>query len=242
MIPAGLLLLADSRLPSGGHSHSGGVEALVDRRLLRTEHDLADFLRGRIATGAPVPAAVAAAGCALVARPPGAAAATGRPGGTAPVRWAAWDRAVSARWPAAATRAASYAQGAALVRTASRVWPTPALAALRAEPRVHHPLVLGVAAAAAGARPDDAALLAVHHLVGGACTAAVRLLGLDPLTVAAVAARAAHDAEPIAAAAARTGVAAATADEPALLPADGNPLHDVLAQLHHSTEATLFAS
>jgi hypothetical protein len=27
-----------------------------------------------------------------------------------------------------------------------------------------------------------------------------------------------------------------------MLPADGNPLFDVLAQLHRSTEATLFAS
>jgi len=31
---AGLLLLADSRLPAGGHGHSGGVEALVDCGLL----------------------------------------------------------------------------------------------------------------------------------------------------------------------------------------------------------------
>lgn len=39
MTMSGLLLLADSRLPSGGHGHSGGVEALVDRGLLRTEAD-----------------------------------------------------------------------------------------------------------------------------------------------------------------------------------------------------------
>ena len=39
------LLLADSRLPSGGHGHSGGVEALVDRgqvelaRVQQLHHD-----------------------------------------------------------------------------------------------------------------------------------------------------------------------------------------------------------
>ena len=95
-----------------------------------------------------------------------------------------------------------------------------------------------------GGRGDaaDAALLAVHHLVGGACTAAVRLLGLDPLAVAAVAAEAGRHAEPVVADAAQSGVAAAAAGDPDLLPADGNPLFDVLAQLHRSTEATLFAS
>jgi len=116
------------------------------------------------------------------------------------------------------------------------------VAALRALPRVHHPLVLGVAAAAAGATPSDAGELAVHHLVGGACTAAVRLLGLDPLAVAAVAAEAGRRAEPVVADAVRAGIAAVAARDPALLPADGNPLFDVLAQLHRSTEATLFAS
>ena len=278
---SGLLLLADSRLPSGGHGHSGGVEALVDRGLLRSEADLAAFLAGRIATGAAVPAAAAAAACALAgatddvrAGPsdadvvPGAAAALPRAADAQPraadaqpraadaqpragghvsatlcvAEWAAWDHAVSARLPAAATRVASYAQGAALLRTAARAWPSPSVAALRTLRRVHHPLVLGVACAAAGATPSDAGELAVHHLVGGACTAAVRLLGLDPLAVAAVAAAAGRRAEPVVAGAVRAGVAAAAARDPALLPADGNPLFDVLAQLHRSTEATLFAS
>lgn len=54
-LPSGLLLLADSRLPSGGHGHSGGVEALVDRGLLRTEDDLATFLAGRLVAGAAAP-------------------------------------------------------------------------------------------------------------------------------------------------------------------------------------------
>jgi urease accessory protein len=225
---SGLLLLADSRLPSGGHGHSGGVEALVDRGLLRTEADLAAFLAGRLRTGAAVSAGAAAAACALA----------GLPGPS----WDRWDRAVSARLPASATRAASYAQGAALLRTASLAWTSAALVALRALPRAHHPLVLGAAAAAADATPADAAMLAVHHLIGGACTAAVRLLGLNPLAVAAVAARAGTAAEPVAAEATDAALAAVAAADPARLPADGNPLHDVMAQLHRSTEATLFAS
>jgi len=268
MLP--LFLLADSRLPSGGHGHSGGVEALVDRGLLRSVDELALFLDGRIRTGGRVVAAAAAAACALV----GGAAPAERPHGDIwpsesvverphgdmwPSRppaerphgdmwprgaadWGVWDAAVSARTPSAALRAASRAQGAALLRTVSLAFPTPAVAALRALPRVHHPLVLGAAAAAAGAGPAQAAALALHHLVGGASTAAVRLLGLDPLRVAAVCAAVARAAEPVAAEAATRAGAAVAAADPGLLPAEGSPLTDVLAELHRASEATLFAS
>jgi urease accessory protein len=222
----GLLLLADSRLPAGGHGHSGGVEALVDRGLLRSTDDLAAFLAGRVRTTAAVPAGAAAAACALGAGE----------------SWERWDAAVSARMPSAALRAASRAQGSALLRTAGLAWPGPALTALRATGRPHHALVLGAAAAAAGATPDQAAALAAHHLIGGACTAAVRLLGLDPLRVGAVAAAAGRLAEPVVEDATGAALAAVAADDPALLPTDGNPLADVLAELHHRTEATLFAS
>jgi len=258
-----LLLLADSRLPSGGHGHSGGVEALVDRDLVRSVDDLALFLDGRVRTGGRVVAAAAAVACALAG--PAASASGGgqqgaaaraerqqrRPAGTpgAPDRatpgapdWARWDAAVSARTPSAALRAASRAQGGALLRTVALAFPTPAVAALRALPRVHHPLVLGVAAAAAGGDPGQAAALALHHLVGGASTAAVRLLGLDPLRVAAVAAGIARTADPVAAEAAALAVAAVAADDPTLLPTEGSPLTDVLAELHRASEATLFAS
>ncbi|MGB7798925.1 MAG: urease accessory protein UreF, partial [Pseudonocardiaceae bacterium] len=61
------LLLADSRLPTGGHAHSGGVEAAVERGLVRDESDLTLFLAGRLRGTGPVVAAVAAAGCLLAA-------------------------------------------------------------------------------------------------------------------------------------------------------------------------------
>ena len=248
MLP--LFLLADSRLPSGGHGHSGGVEALVDRGLVRTAEDLALFLEGRVRTGGRVVAAAAAAACAVAGGTPAAADRVSGdqvPAGPAlkhraPWDWAPWDAAVSARTPSAALRAASRAQGAALLRTVSLAFPTPAVAALRALPRVHHPLVLGAAAAAAGADPAQAAALALHHLVGGAATAAVRLLGLDPLRVTAVTAAVARSAEPVAADAATLGSAAVAAGDPALLPTEGSALTDVLAELHRASEATLFAS
>lgn len=223
-----LLVLADSRLPSGGHGHSGGVEALAMRGLLRTDAELALFLQGRLRTGGETIAAAAAAACLLAAVP-----------GT---DWSRWDAAVDVRTPSAALRAASRGQGGALLRTVAGAWPGPAVAALQDLRRPHHPLVLGVAAAGAAATAEEAAALALHHLTGGAATAGVRLLGLDPLAVAAVTAEVARAARPVATSAAAAARVAVDAGDPTLLPAGGSPLHDVLAQLHHSAEVTLFAS
>ncbi|MEO7193421.1 MAG: urease accessory UreF family protein [Pseudonocardiaceae bacterium] len=223
------LLLADSRLPTGGHAHSGGVEAAVERGLLRDEADLALFLAGRLRGTGPMLAAVAAAGCLLAAD-------------TAPVDWSRWDAAVSARIPSAATREASRAQGAALLRTARRVWPSAALEALYLSGRPHHPLVLGAAVAATGDGADAAALLTLHHLLGGVCAAAIRLLGLDPITVAAVQARTSRPAEQVALSATRVARRAVTQRDTRLLPSTSTPLPEVLAELHARTEVTLFAS
>ena len=223
---AGLLLLADSRLPAGGHIHSGGVEALVDRGLLRDVDDLALVLDARARTAGLVAGAFAAVGAL---RPP---------------NWTAWDAAVDVRTPSPALREASRAQGVALLRTASSAWRAdPALSALRAMlNRPHHPLVLGAAAAAAGATPAQAAALAVHHLIGGAASAAVRLLGLNPLTAAGVQAALAPLADRVAAEAAEAARAAVEADDPDLLPSDATPMPEILAELHDASEVTLFAS
>ncbi|MGI8815162.1 MAG: urease accessory protein UreF [Pseudonocardia sp.] len=222
---AGLLLLADSRLPAGGHVHSGGVEALVDRGLLRDVADLALVLDARVRTAGLCAAAVAAVGA------------------TVTDGWARWDAAVDVRTPSPALREASRAQGAALLRTAAQAWPAvAALTGLRGFGRPHYPLVLGAACAAAGAGPGQAAALAVHHLIGGAATAAVRLLGLDPLRVAGIQAALAGTADRVAAEATKVAAAATSADDPDLLPSDATPLPEIMAELHHASEVTLFAS
>ena len=60
---AALLILADSRLPAGGHAHSGGLEPAVAAGRLSTVDDLGVFLRGRLRTSGLVAAALAAAAC-----------------------------------------------------------------------------------------------------------------------------------------------------------------------------------
>jgi urease accessory protein len=98
--------------------------------------------------------------------------------------------------------------------------------------------VLGAAVAAGAGTPADAAALAVHHMVGAACSAAIRLLGLDPLAVAAVQ----GGLSDMANRAAEIGFLAAELGDPARLPATGAVLPELLAARHAQSEVTLFAS
>jgi urease accessory protein len=218
MTLAALLALADSRLPAGGHAHSGAAEQLVTDRLVRDEASLATLLHRRLRTGGAVAAGLAAAACAAPT-----AHALGR-----------LDDEADARTPSPAARAASRAQGRALARVAGAAWPSPLWAAL---PRAaHHPLAVGAAAAAVGATPRDAALVAAYLATTAPATAAQRLLGLDPVTVAAVLARLGPLQEQVADAAAS---AAAQGRPPA---ADADPLTDLAQTRHTSREDKLFAS
>jgi urease accessory protein len=243
-----LLLLADSRLPAGGHAHSGGLEPAATAGTVADLRGLADFLRGRLATTGLVTAALAAAACAHA-------------GGGFRDGWARLDAEVDARTPSPAQRKASRAQGRALLRAARTTWPHPVLDSLAAgtdcrrdhaeaslagaepprDPRrgeggPHHPVVLGAAAAAAGGTPEEAAMIAAYGSVTGPASAAVRLLALDPLAVH----RALADLAPqVDAVAAR---AAARAGDWAALPALSAPALDLFAELHLQAEMRLFES
>jgi urease accessory protein len=204
--PAAVLMLADARFPAGGHAHSGGLEGAVTAGTVGDLESLELFLRGRLRTAGVMAAGLAAAACAQAAGAAGAGSAGGA--------WEWLEAEADARTPSPAQREASRRQGRALLRAARAAWPSPALAALGRAP--HHAIVLGVAAAAAGCSPGEAAQIAAYLSVTGPASAAVRLLALDPIEVSAAIARLAGAID----AAARRG---ARAGEPAGLESRDRP-------------------
>ncbi|BBY77162.1 urease accessory protein UreF [Mycolicibacterium parafortuitum] len=208
-----LLTLSDSRLPTGGHVHSGGVEEAVSSGLVVDLETLRAFLCRRIRTAGLVTASLAAA----VHRGTLSAAA-GQDG----------DLETDARTPAPAAREASRAQGRGLVRLARRVWPDRDWAALGATP--HLAVAAGAVGRAGGLEPEHTAVSLVYTTMTGSATAAQRLLALDPGDVAAVTFELA-------------GLCEQTASDAAKGVADlSDPLLDVLAQRHADRERPLFAS
>ena len=208
-----LLALSDSRLPTGGHVHSGGIEEAVTSALITDVPTLRAYLRRRIRTHGLVTASVAAAvhGGALSVMA----------GGTG-------DAETDARTPAPAARQASRAQGRGLVRLARRIWPDFDWDAMGSTPH------LAVAAGAVGnmseLAPEHTALSIVYTTMTGSATAAQRLLALDPGDVAAVTFE-------------LSALCEQTAGEAARGLADlSDPLLDVLAQRHIERERPLFAS
>jgi urease accessory protein len=221
-----LLALADQRLPSGGHVHSGGVEQAITDAIVHDVPSLERFLERRLSTTGLVTAGLAAAACAR-ADSTDAAEALRR-----------LDREADARMPSPAQRVASRAQGRGLIRTARAAWaaPTAMLTWSDLGSRPHHPLVLGCAARAGGVSPEGAALAAAYLSVSAPSTAAQRLLALDPVTVAAVTIRLGPAIESTAALAFRHGRSDLE------LPDDSDPLLDLLAERHAAREERLFAS
>jgi urease accessory protein len=163
---ATLLTLSDSRLPTGGHVHSGGVEEAVTSGLVADLPALRAFLIRRIRTHGLVTASMAAAVHAGTLDPARA------------------DLETDARTPAPAARTASRAQGRGLLRLARRVWPDRDWAALGTKP--HLGVAAGTVGAASDLTPDQTALSLVYTTMTGSATAAQRLLALDPGDVAAL--------------------------------------------------------
>lgn len=159
-----MLSLADSRLPVGGHVHSGGVEQAVADGDVRSVATLADFLRRRVESAGLVAASVAAQVSA---------------GGLSVPRA---QREMDARTPSSAARQASYAQGRGMVRLAKRLYPHHDWS--EHSPATHLPVISGSVGAVAGLSPLQTALVLVYTTMSGSATAGQRLLALDPADIA----------------------------------------------------------
>lgn len=215
---ATLLTLADSRLPTGGHVHSGGIEEAITTGRVSDLGTLRAYLRRRIGTQGLVSASVAAAVHS----------------GGLTVESA--DAETDARTPSPAARAASRAQGRGLLRLAKRVWPQ--FGAPNAGPsiwesvgaRPHLPVVAGVVGRASDIAPEHTALSLVYTTMTGSATAAQRLLALDPADVAALTFELSALCEQTAAQAVKE------------LADLSDPLLDVLAEHHAARERPLFSS
>ena len=219
-----LLLLADGRFPAGAHAHSAGVESAARAGDVTDLATLERYLRGRLATTGITDAAVAAAAA-------GVALGTG-------ATWPRLDAEYDARVLSPRLRGISRRLGRQLLRAAASAWPHPALdevGALAGGP--HQPLVLGAATVAAGGGAPEAAAIAVHHLANAVVTAAVRLLGLDPIACASVQADVVAWVTPRLAEAGTWAVA-----PPETLPGAGGTLSEILAEHHGTWDHRLFVA
>ncbi|MFD7459512.1 MULTISPECIES: urease accessory protein UreF [unclassified Streptomyces] len=224
MSRAALLVLADGRFPAGGHAHSGGAEAAVKAGRITEAGSLAEFCRGRLHTTGLVSAALAAA--AVLGVDP-----------------AALDAAADARTPSPALRGAARKLGRQLMRAARATWPSGELDAVALEfPKgAHQPVVLGLAARAAGLEAVDAAYCAAYESVSGPASAVVRLLSLDPFDASGVLARLAPELDRVVDQAVRAALR--VADEGVdVLPAVSAPLLEISAEAHAGWPVRLFAS
>ncbi|MFE1586746.1 urease accessory protein UreF [Streptomyces sp. NPDC058737] len=224
MSRAALLVLADGRFPAGGHAHSGGAEAAVRAGRITDAASLEAFCRGRLHTNGVVAACVAAA-----------AALGADPGDV--------DRAVDARTPSPALRAVGRRLGRQLMRAARATWPSPELDAVASlfPKGAHQPVVLGLAARAAGLGALDAVYCSLYEGVSGPATAVVRLLGLDPFDATGVLARLSDEMDRVAQEAVETGERVVT-DGVDALPARSAPLLEIGAEAHAAWAVRLFAS
>jgi urease accessory protein len=211
------LLLADGRLPTGGHVHSAGVESAVDDGRIVDVESLGAYLLGRLHTVGLTEAALAAA---VVLQPSSVVLL---------------DAEADARITVPELRVVSRRLGRQLVRVAGRCWPHPVLATLPDAP--HQPVAFGAVGLAAGLDVLTVARIALHHTIATPAQSALRLLGLDPFAVAALTAGLADEAELVAREALLAG--GGPIED---LPARTGPAVEIAAATHASLTTRLFAS
>ncbi|GAA3545374.1 urease accessory protein UreF [Aeromicrobium flavum] len=212
-----LMLLADARLPTAGHTQSAQLEPAVASGLAAA--DVPAFVSLRLATVTRVEAATAVVALHHL-----------RHGLALDAVELAW----AARTPSAAMRATSRTMGRALLRLASRLWPDHrGIASLRRG--ASRAVVLAAAADAAGLDAAALARLVGYDDVQTVGAAALKLLPLDPAKVAGwvLAALPAVD---------RLAADVAPLTTPGDIPAAGAPRIEAWAESHATTTRRLFSA
>jgi urease accessory protein len=223
------LLLADARLPSGGHAHSASLEPALLGGM--PTGDVPAWIVGRATTVSLVEAGTAVVTARLLAGGAGGGPSDGF--GLADV-----VRAWAARTPAPALRDAARLLGRGYLRLARTLWAdAPAVRALVAHDAGHGPLpravVLGAVAAATGLPAADTVRLTVYDDAQTAASALLKLEPLDPVTPARWVLEACAAAEQHV-----LRVAACTTPED--IPASGSPQTEGWAQAHALLSQRLF--
>lgn len=221
------MMLADGRLPTGGHTQSGGLEPAVRAGLGADGKQLADvaaYARDRLRTTTRVEAAVAVV---TLCGTSGAPADENVPQRIALVE-AAW----AARVPSHVVRGVSRRQGRLLLRLARRVWPDVSTY-LPNDGEIARPVVLGVVGAVTGLSAEQVARTVAYDDAQTVISASLKLLPVDPADAATWLAGLHDDIEWLV-----KDVAPLTrVDE---IPADGAPLIDVFAHDHAIERMRLF--
>ena len=219
-----LMMLVDGRFPAGGHTNSAGVEAAVRLGDVHDDATLERYLVGRLATTGMVDAAFSAHVAALVDPTEGVLDEI--------------DAEYASRVLSPRLSDASRRFGRQMLRAGATVWSAPMIDTIaRSKVAVHQPVVLGALVAASGGTAHDAALVSFHHLSAAVTSAGVRLLGLDPMSVAAVQAAAGEHVDRWADDAAWLALLPV-----AELPANGGSLTEILAEDHGRWDARLFVA
>ncbi|MFJ7617442.1 urease accessory protein UreF [Rhodococcus erythropolis] len=215
------MLLADGRLPTGGHAHSSGLEPALAGGLLQSQ--VPDFIRGRLETVGLVEAAAT-----VITR-----------------RWAVSEgsageledisRELLARTPSAPLREASIQLGRGLARLASRLWPQhPAVQMLMALPgHPMRPLALGVFTAISGMDDLQAARSCLYDDAQTVASAALKLLPVDPAEPVEWLLRAASTIETVA-------TAAVAVEGVTDIPATTGPLVEQWSLEHYARSRRIF--
>jgi urease accessory protein len=213
-----LMLLADARLPTAGHTQSAGLEPAIAHGLIAAE--IPGYCRTRLSTVTTVEAATAVVAARALAA------------GPADLR--AIEAAWAARTPSPAMRATSRTLARGLTRLAGRLWPgvRDSVAAMAAPCRA---VVLGAIAADIGLPPLQLARLVGYDDVQTVVAAALKLLPMDPVDATEWAWRLVPDIDALA-----ERVAHLT--EPDDIPAPSAPQIEQWAEAHARATRRLFSA